>query len=555
MIKEPKPPAVMTLAERMKKQNDAMAPAKPASPTRTPEAKSKEQKFKEWDRESDAKRKAEEDKKRASQEASQAIENAQKKAIHEQQKPDAIKKQNDEAAKRAAEARRVQSPRSPVRLAPTIARKAPPVQTKKIDVRMPSSKIEEVNESRRNATKKLFGGALGLLAAATGSVFVGKKVAERNVEEQEPKTEEAPGIDKEFARWYLEKSKENKFRVLAGDLVGKAFGGTGKILTSSEGRLNQEHTFDSINALSSAWNIKTKNKGLSEMAAKNRTTFLEEFGRSFKHKMTLQQYVMNIDEVLRRLKVDFDFEKFGAAFNLSGPKIELFKRIMNKVDAKAMIAYALTEIGPVDPLDEKGLVPDNIKLLDFALRTGGSEFVDFIPSMHDSLLSFGPYQLTRYAVGNSPVVNNKDEVKKTEDGRVITKPDGALIANKFVRGEKNKISTRLGDIRGAEHHRAAWLLAAVHVALVLRKLDDGRVALIENEFTKFATLVGFLGACHNKMSCTDDYANWLNGGAMGTPIFKSDVYKHYKRSVNNAKAIERFGLNISYDSETKRRAL
>jgi hypothetical protein len=349
-------------------------------------------------------------------------------------------------------------------------------------------------------------------------------------------------IDDTFAYKYEKETTDTKVVTTMGDLEGM---GCADILTymfGCTGNIGHVQTIDFAQNLRDAWDKKVSRHDISGAAAANKDKLVEGYVRERKHRMTIAQYAENIDIVLEKLYNDFDFDAYGKYFNLSTTKINTAKVLLGRLKAKHLIAYGLTELMPGAPVNAKGTepVPRNIKILDFVLRTAGPEFLDQFPAINDEFLSIGTYQFT--SMGG---------IRDDDDATL-----GASVSNNFVYTEKNSIPGSVYKLRGATHHRAAWLLAATHIAKTLKNIDDARCPTIINKFANPVQYVGYLGACHNQSASVNDFARWIQLGAAGpvafvrkSPKLARRVTEHYIKSTWNSHALEHFGY-VGYDHRT-----
>ena len=101
----------------------------------------------------------------------------------------------------------------------------------------------------------------------------------------------------------------------------------------------------------------------------------------------------NINDAIKEVNENFDREKFWKErLKNNKSKINLFKKICDKIDQKCLIAYGMTEIMP----SRDGEL--NKEVLDFLLKNWWERFVMNLPAVNDDYASFGFYQLTSKAV-------------------------------------------------------------------------------------------------------------------------------------------------------------
>ncbi len=169
----------------------------------------------------------------------------------------------------------------------------------------------------------------------------------------------------------------------------------------------------------------------------------ERLYRSYETKntwrMSLGEYTLEIEGVIKESHEAF----MGAMYSLRGnnnfsqPRRALIEKMANRMGADALIACSLTEIMP----SANG--ETNTEMLDILLRHAGADFLDRIPSIHDMLPSFGPYQITPalFAPGGVGSFAEKMEQKLPKD----------FLPNSVE------------DVSGKEQHRIAYIIAIEHI--------------------------------------------------------------------------------------------
>jgi hypothetical protein len=119
--------------------------------------------------------------------------------------------------------------------------------------------------------------------------------------------------------------------------------------------------------------------------------------------------------------------------------------LAERITPDIMLAYITTELMPA---------PDRgTAMLEFLLEHAGVEFIERIPALGDSELSYGPFQLTPYAVGESGSVTNLQKVMHS-----------------------NLVPASLDKFTSIEDHLHAGFLFAFHniLALVQDVCSEGR---------------------------------------------------------------------------------
>jgi hypothetical protein len=139
----------------------------------------------------------------------------------------------------------------------------------------------------------------------------------------------------------------------------------------------------------------------------------------------------------------------------------------------------------------------NREMLDFLLRNGGREFVEYIPAVYDGKTSFGPYQFTEFAL---------------YDGK--GGPRGASVPNRALPLEL-QIPGSVIRLHDDLHFRAAYLNALHNIAMLIRKLNKKELAVFARVGVKSdKALMEFVAVAHHAPA----YAmragrRWLDNGA------------------------------------------
>ena len=167
-------------------------------------------------------------------------------------------------------------------------------------------------------------------------------------------------------------------------------------------------------------------------------------------------------------------EKAATVMRLSHEQAALVHECAGRLDAKALTAYSLTELMP----GKDG--PTNVHALDFLLQNAGEGFIERIPAIHDALISFGPYQLTPLAL---------DRAQNAGASAL-----DAILPHQYL-------PATVADLRGEQHHQAAYLFAIHNVIQLARELDaksvqEARLRLAHAPLD----LLAFVAISHNKPS-------------------------------------------------------
>jgi len=240
-----------------------------------------------------------------------------------------------------------------------------------------------------------------------------------------------------------------------GDLEGRTFGPEIRIMIGLEKVPKHAH-IDFKHQLDLMWSEKMSR--IREMGgdAIPVVQFGEEIIGSYnpEHstKMSLDNYERGIQEALDEVRIPNIelIRKIPTFTHCTDAQLLLIKSLESFIDARTLLTYSVTEIMPTGGDDS--IV--GVQLYDFLLRNAGTEYIAAIPAAHDGYLSFGPYQFTRYAIGDVAHVHN-----------------GASVMNSILR--KPQLPEYVGNMRGGDHHKAAYLLALYNIAHLVKNLGAG----------------------------------------------------------------------------------
>jgi len=91
----------------------------------------------------------------------------------------------------------------------------------------------------------------------------------------------------------------------------------------------------------------------------------------------------------------------------------LFKNFFQKLTSKVLVAIILRELlPPLTSQDKNFEAKVNILFFEILLRMAGTQFIEAIPSMHDDVISFGPFQISILIQKN---IQNIASTLNTED--------------------------------------------------------------------------------------------------------------------------------------------
>ncbi|MGH7174992.1 MAG: hypothetical protein ACREGR_01365, partial [Minisyncoccia bacterium] len=165
--------------------------------------------------------------------------------------------------------------------------------------------------------------------------------------------------------------------------------------------------------------------------------------------------VNTFSEVERDVLQSLDWGALADAYGLGNDSVDMLGYLASRAHGRSLAAYSMTEIMPYG----KERAADNIPFYNFLLRTAGPGFIEITPAMFDELISFGPFQFTKFAI---------------ED--CIADPHSPFAVNQFL-PESKRVPSTIKDFATAkgpeamrEHAAAALLFGLENVAVATREL-------------------------------------------------------------------------------------
>jgi hypothetical protein len=233
----------------------------------------------------------------------------------------------------------------------------------------------------------------------------------------------------------------------------------------------------------------------------------DSFGQGQADRIDLAGYERQIEQSLQevRLRDLTQIKKLTAFDDFDDTQMELLKRFESAINAKMMLAYASTEIMPVPG-------SHGIALFNFFLDKVGISYINAIPARYDSLLSFGPYQFTVNALDEKETI-----VAKKKNGKAVKQKhfvkNGASAINGLL--PHSQIPAHVADLRGTDHHKAAYLFALYNFACLVERLgsdESDTPAKLLKYFDQIPqeTILEFVATAHhlpgNAIDAFEEYA-------------------------------------------------
>ncbi|MEK7100091.1 MAG: hypothetical protein AAB883_03075, partial [Patescibacteria group bacterium] len=128
--------------------------------------------------------------------------------------------------------------------------------------------------------------------------------------------------------------------------------------------------------------------------------------------------------------------------------------LAKNITAPILLSYITTEIMPST---EKGAA-----LLEFITKNAGVEYLEKIPALGDKLLSYGPFQLTKFVVAEG-------EEHKDKEGHITYSGQGSVTELLRIAGRSDMLPQNLSEFSSIEEHIRAGHLFALSNALQLMR--------------------------------------------------------------------------------------
>lgn len=338
-------------------------------------------------------------------------------------------------------------------------------------------------------------GASALAGATAFAAYTEEQQEPRNVESREvtPVIQESQVKPREALAWdgdprlsflaYRPQPKQYEMYRLAGIRMGNLF----TQYSGVEGLAGPIATVDFTERLSRMWQAKlerAKNhesdeypQDLMSAAKELYSTYDVRAPHRSSLSIVRSKAARSLEEVRRSQKLDA-VSSIPAFAKFSESHTRLFKYIESLIHEQTLIAYSVTELMPTSGADSASI---GIEMYDFLLRSAGEDYIDRIPALGDTLVSFGPYQMTKHAIG--------------ED---FGPPRGASLMQRYLLKERH-IPQSVSELRGSEHHKAAYLFALYNIASAVRMLSekDAKQLLLQREWLSEADLSAFIAAAHH----------------------------------------------------------
>ena len=256
-------------------------------------------------------------------------------------------------------------------------------------------------------------------------------------------------------------------------LAGQNFGDLFAAYTGIHGRVGSSESIDFCRNLRLLWDRKVERSGGNMVVRQVSTQIVAKYCLATPTSMTLANYRVLVERVIGEARNNLNWAQVAQIESLDYRRLSVLRNIVGALDGDDFVAYALTELMP----GSNGKL--NVSVLDFLLRNAGREYVESIPALYDPYTSFGPYQFTQYAWYETG--------REKRGGSRINRALATPIAHGSVM-----------NLKGDEHHTAAFLFAVHNLGYTIRWLNLNQVVVLENNWRRsHDDIVQFIATAHH----------------------------------------------------------
>jgi len=208
---------------------------------------------------------------------------------------------------------------------------------------------------------------------------------------------------------------------------------------------------------------------------------LEEFKEYLNLVLKETVLTINLDELLNSERLKLNEEKENKLKEIFKDK-NFWKEFINLL--KGLILVEICYFSKEKEINEK--------VLEYILKKYGLRFITSIPAIHDTKISFGPFQLTELVIGseegkfypinfmNKFILEFDEEIKKKYELPNYKLPD------------------KINDLRMRGHFRAEILLLLYYLLLILKEIENKNLnEALKNKEWFYKQLIYALGGCHH----------------------------------------------------------
>lgn len=215
-----------------------------------------------------------------------------------------------------------------------------------------------------------------------------------------------------------------------------------------DGKMPEHLTVNFPERLIAMWAKKNERAHHDPKVKATADAILDEYCRSEPTPSSVEQFTIEAGTVVKKVLENINWDAVRMLKGMSVGDVELAQKLLKGVSGTNLTALCMTELMPSD----NGRI--NKSAFDLLLQYAGKEFIESVPALYDSLVSFGPYQFTAHAL----------------DGKG-QEPVGASIMNVAL-PERMRIPEEVSGLRGDAHHTAAMLYVIENVCNLINTLKQ-----------------------------------------------------------------------------------
>ena len=131
---------------------------------------------------------------------------------------------------------------------------------------------------------------------------------------------------------------------------------------------------------------------------------VQTYERSQSQKLSLDAYLDQLESEFRQTQRSTRWDTIQTDFELDSTETRAVRGALDNVSGETLGAYMMTELLPQTPGRRRYSAKKNEAVLDYALRNGGTEFLEGQPANNDAYASFGVFQNSSFVVRNDKEV-------------------------------------------------------------------------------------------------------------------------------------------------------
>ncbi len=276
-----------------------------------------------------------------------------------------------------------------------------------------------------------------------------------------------------------------------GNLEGKVIDGFYKNYFGVSGRIGDSLYVDFDARMDQLWLAKSRRSHRNPIVKRfwntiGRKAYLDDTAQ-----MSIDEYLAVIDTVRSHVISSIDWSQVGQLLELDSTRVHALQGYASRITAAHLLSYQMTELFPSNDKKDPAM-PNNRDVLDFILRARGRSFIEFIPALGDTCLSFGAGQMTSYAL--------------SADSSTAVK--ASLINLALPRSYQ--LPSHVYQLRGDDHTKAMLLLSIYNIGLLLKESTAAELTTLEGVWKDEKNIAKYIStAHHHELRAIAGMKNWL----------------------------------------------